>query len=67
MKEYRQFPLHDHLQTRRTSPLQIMPINCPHADEINACNDDLVVAINEVIAGNKTLTKKPSDFTDKFI
>jgi hypothetical protein len=35
-----------------------MATSCPHVDEINACNDDLAVAISEVIAGNKTLTKK---------
>ena len=31
-------------------PLQIMAINWPPADEIDACNDDLVVVIAEVIA-----------------
>ena len=31
-------------------PLQIMATNWPPPDEIDACNDDLVVVITEVIA-----------------
>jgi hypothetical protein len=34
-----------------------MATDCPHANEIDVCNDDLVVAISKVIAGNKTLTE----------
>lgn len=42
---------------RAPLPLQIMATNWPLADEINACNSDLDIAITEVIAGNKMSIK----------
>jgi hypothetical protein len=38
-------------------PLQIKATNWLHADEIDASNGDLIVEINEVIAGNMTALK----------
>ena len=38
-------------------PLQIMATNWPPADEIDACNDDLVVVITEVIAYRTNLAE----------
>jgi len=37
--------------------LQIRATNWPLADEINACNGDIIMAITEVIASNKMPTK----------
>jgi hypothetical protein len=37
--------------------LQINATNWPPTDEIDVCNDDLVMAITEVIIGNTILTK----------
>ena len=42
---------------RSTLPLQIKATNWPPADEFDACNDDLIVAIAEVIAGHTIPTK----------
>ena len=39
------------------APLQIKAINWPPTNEIDACNDDLIVAIIEVIAENTILTE----------
>jgi hypothetical protein len=42
----------------RSTPLLVdKAINWPPADEINAYNNDLIVAITEVIAGHTILTK----------
>ena len=38
-------------------PLQIKATNWPPADEIDPCNNDLVVTITEVIAGNTISTE----------
>jgi hypothetical protein len=38
--------------------LQIIATPGPPADESDTCNDDLVVSIIEVIAGNTILTEK---------
>lgn len=37
--------------------MQKMATNWPFADEIEACKDDVVVAILKVIVGNKILTE----------
>ena len=37
------------------------------ADEIDTCNDDLVVAITEIIVGKPDPYRKSSNFTEKFI
>ena len=48
-------------------PLQIKVTNWPPADEIDACNGDLIVAITEVIAGNTILTENhPISSVDLF-
>ena len=46
-------------------PLQIKATNWPPADEIDTCNDDLIVTITEVIAGHTILIEKSSDFAKK--
>jgi hypothetical protein len=40
-----------------------MAIKWPPTDEINGCNDDLIMTITKVIAGNKILSKS-SNFVD---
>ena len=37
--------------------MHIMATNWPLADKIDTCNDDLIVAITEIITGNKMSTK----------
>jgi hypothetical protein len=53
---------------RSILPLQIKAINWLPADEIDACNDDLIVAITEVIAGHTIPTKNhlilPKNYLD---
>jgi len=46
--------------------LQIKAVNWPPADEIDTCNDDLVVTITEVITGN-TIPTKSSDLPEIYL
>lgn len=46
--------------------MQIIATDWPPADEIDLCNDDLVMTITKVIASNK-IQKKLSDFISRFL
>jgi len=48
-------------------PLQIKATNWPPTGEIDTYNDDLVVAITEIIVGKPDPDRKSSIFGEKFI